>query len=167
MSLGRGTVGTTTATQGDGVPDSNGVVQIKDFAFSPEPHKFRLYVGDTFVFEAMPTIPIGVLETVKTFRNLDASTGNVAEQVISFFDQVLLPDSAVELRKRAMSPSRYPFGLTHLQPVMEWLMEEYGMRPTPPSSPSSTGSVADDTTSSTAGAPAEELTPSDSPSLVS
>lgn len=140
------------------MPDQNGMVRVKDFEFSQEPKSFRLYAGDEFVFQAMPVIPIGILASLRDLRKLNvAESDEAAEKVLQFFDAVLMPESAAELRKRATQPGRFPFGINHMQPLIEWLMEEYGMRPTQPSSPSSTGSMTDATsTSSMAGLPAEE-----------
>jgi len=148
------------------MPNDNGVVTIKDFSFSPTSKRFKLYTADTFIFEAPPTLPIGVLEDAARMQSV-ASQPGMTERILSFFDKVLLPESARELRDRATKPTRFPFGADQLQPVIEWLLESYGLRPTTPSLPSSGGSTADSSTSSTAGAHSEESTPSDSRSIAS
>lgn len=147
------------------MPDQNGVVTVKDFAFSPEPKRFKLYTEDTFIFEAPPVLPLGVLEEATTLQNLSITEKGVTERILNYMDSMLMPESAYELRKRATEPSRFPFGVNQVQPLLEWLLEAYGLRPTQPSLPSSGGSTADDSTSSTAGAPSGESTPSDSPSI--
>jgi hypothetical protein len=142
------------------MPNSNGLVEIKDFEFSPDPKRFRMYKDDEFIFEAMPVIPIGLLDRLKNLRKITADSDDSAEMVLDFFDQVLLPGSSIELRKRATEPSKFPFGINHMQPIMEWLMEAYGMRPTQPSSDFSSGSVTEQSSMSlTDGAPVEESTP--------
>ena len=146
----------------ESMPTSNGLITIKDFEFSPNPKSFRMYAGDEFIFQAMPAIPIGLLDRLKELRMIGTDSDDAAEKVLGFFDQVLIPESAIELRKRATEPGPYPFGVNHMHPIMEWLLEEYGMRPTQPSSDSSNGSMTDpSSTNSTDGAPAEESTPGD------
>ncbi len=152
------------------MPDENGVVTIKDFSFSPEPKKFKLYTDDPFIFEAPPVLPIGVMADAAKLRNINPAEEGVIDRIMSFFDSILLPESAVELRKRALASSAFPFGMNHIAPVIEWLLEAYGMRPTTPSSDSSNGSVTeqvDDSTTSTDGALSAESNPSDSPSTAS
>lgn len=146
------------------MPDSNGVVTVKDFAFSVEPKRFKLYTEDPYVFEAPPTLPLGVLEEAAGMASINVRETGVVQKILDFFDMLLVPASAHELRLRATKPTPFPFGAPHLQPVIEWMLESYGLRPTQPSLPSSSGSTADDSMSSTAGAPSEASIPSDFPS---
>ena len=54
---------------------------------------------------------------------------------------VLLPESNALFQKR-LEDLENPIGLEQAGSVIEWLLEHYGMRPTEPSSDSSTGPVS-------------------------
>lgn len=131
---------------------------IKEFEFNPEPKRFRLYKDDEFVFEASPSLSFNLVEmaTQLTGQSL-RETG--LTPILQFFDTILFDESAAELRRRVDDKVR-PFGAEMLRPVLQWLLEEYGLRPTEPSSPSSSTSPDDDGTSSTVGAQPEESNPS-------
>lgn len=141
--------------------DTNGIVEVKDFEFDPTPKRFRLYKGDDFIFEAMPALPLGLASSAtklgETLKNGDLT------QLLKFFDEILLEESAQKMREYADSKTK-PLGANQIMPIIMWLLEEYGLRPTQPSSPSSTPSGDDGITSSTAGVQDEELTHSDSAS---
>lgn len=145
-----------TTLLGGNVVDVNGIPRIKDFEFSPEPKRFRMYKGDSFVFEAAPALPIDALSRISNLGKNVAEPEQI-ESVFTFFELILFPDSANELRIRRESKEK-PLGVQHLMPIVEWLVEEYGLRPTQPSSLSSTGSTAADSTPLTDGVSVEELT---------
>jgi hypothetical protein len=89
------------------------------------------------------------------------------DQMMKLIDEVmglvLVPESATVFHDRLFSRTD-PFDLQReVMPAIEWLIEEYTDRPTPPSPPSSTGS-SDGISSLTSGAPAGESTPQ--PSLL-
>lgn len=138
---------------------------IKDFEFSPETKQFRLYQNDPFTFEAAPQLPLGLADMARQLTVASIQEHGIGV-ILDFFDGVLLESSAAEIRRRA-SDKTMPFGPAMLRPVLMWLLEEYGLRPTEPSSSSSSTSLEGDGMSLTAGAQAEESTPSDSPSLAS
>lgn len=144
--------------------DENGVVEIKDFNFDPKPKLFRLYKNDPVTFKLMPTLPAGTIAEAAKLVNVGQNmrTTGVAP-IADFFDKIMLPDSAAEFRNRLLEPSTYPIGVEMLQPIMMWVLEVYGLRPTQPSSDSSTGSTDDGGTSSMAGQPHVESTLSLSP----
>jgi hypothetical protein len=84
----------------------------------------------------------------------------VSEQVRMFkemFEFVLTEDSAERFLAR-MSDKNDPIDFEQINDLMPWIMEQYGMRPTQPSSLSSNGSESPDSgTSSTPGVPNVEL----------
>jgi hypothetical protein len=134
--------------------DANGVVGIKDFT-TPQGNKPYPFKIDDDVFYAVSDIPLGRLaELAKLRANIDLS--NIHE-LLSLFDEMLLDDSAALFQKR-LNDKVNPIGKSHIIPVLEWLMETYGLRPTQPSSPSSTLSATDDSTNLTVGAQPVELT---------
>jgi hypothetical protein len=144
--------------------DDNGTVQLDDFPGlrpvppSPEVKRFefslepkRFYVNDD-LFEAAPALPLGVMSTISRFKNLAADGDGAAEKILEFMDMVLLDTSAQLLRERTTSKTR-PVGIAQLMDIINFLLEEYGLRPTVPSASSSSGSTAvDGSTPSTDGA---------------
>lgn len=138
--------------------DQNGIVQVKDFTTDAQPKVFTIG-GRTFT--ACADIPIGLMtDLVGLSTSVDNITSDVIEKIFGFFDAVLFDDSAAAFREGARD-KKDPIGPKALMNIMEWLMEEYGMRPTVPSDSSSTPSEADGSTSSTAGVSAEASTSQD------
>lgn len=141
---------------------------VKRFEFSPEPKRFTLYENDPFTFEAMPTIPVWVGAALADVQNVGfgGSAAKGVDAVLGVFDAILSVDSAWMMRVRASAPSdddsdevkeikkKYPLGLPMLMPIIQWLLESYGLRPTQPSENSVEQSADDGSTSSTAGVPA-------------
>jgi hypothetical protein len=70
------------------------------------------------------------------------------------FAKILMPDSKEPFLARLTDPIK-PIGFKTLMNVIQWMMECYGLRPTQPSTPSSSASAGDVSTSSTAGQPSE------------
>jgi hypothetical protein len=153
------------------VTDDNGIIEvadfvpvdrgdgIKDFSFSLEPKRFRI---NDDVFEAAPALPLGLAGQLAGFKDMLAE--NAVDKVLGFFDLILLEGSDMRFRERAMS-KREPIPLTRVMPIINWFLEEYGLRPTAPSAPSSsTSESADGSTPSTAGASPEGSTGPGSPS---
>lgn len=126
------------------MPDTNGLVEIKDFTTpnGNKPHPFKI---DDDIFYAVSDIPLANLaELAKLRENLDISNINT---LLSLFDEMLLDESATLFQSRLRDKAN-PIGKSHILPILEWLMETYGLRPTQPSSPSSSPLAADDSTSS-------------------
>jgi hypothetical protein len=133
------------------MPDENGVIEIKDFTLPAKPKHFKI---GSRMFIAVEQIPLGLMEdlvdlasTVGAKKNLDA--------MFKFFDAILVDDSATLMRE-GLHDKVEPIGAPHIIPLMHWLMEEYGFRPTEPSETSSnTSDVVDASTSSTDGVSVE------------
>lgn len=79
------------------------------------------------------------------------------ESIFEIFDQLLIEESAKVFRERAMSKGDRGIDVQRqLMPILYYLLEQYGVRPTQPSSDSSSGSLnVTDGITSTAGAPTE------------
>ena len=118
---------------------------------------------DGDVFTAAPGLPAGTLAEFG-IRYADAvSDSGIKQQYDSLsavIRLVLLPESYERFTAR-MTDSERPIDLEQLNEVIVWLLEQYGLRPTGPSSVSSNGSPAlGPGTSSTDGAQAAGSTPS-------
>jgi hypothetical protein len=112
-------------------------------------------------FYAAPIAPGGAL--------LDAAAAGQAKNnverlrvVAGFLDAVLTSESAERFSQR-MRTGDNPIDLATAAQVMAFLMEEYGGRPTVPSSASSDGLSGTDGAPSTSGVSPVESTPSPSP----
>lgn len=125
--------------------------RVHRFDVSTEPKRFVLG-DDDFVFEATPDLPDTVLDLVPLMANLNAAAGREGIQPLyDFMEEVLTEESAAEFRRR-VSAKRKTFGIGTIRQVITWLLEEYGLRPTQPSSLSSMQSSGADGMNSTAGA---------------
>jgi hypothetical protein len=150
--------------------------EIKDFSISAEPIRFRVSPD---VFEAFPVLSLPVTREMAKLGAVAQAAGGDASQMaekidvfLRFFDQVLYPASARRFAERAkpavtddMPDEEKARVLSEgldlqrqIMPIFQWLLEQYGLRPTAPSSTSSAGST-DGGTASTAGAQPAESTP--------
>lgn len=126
---------------------------VKDFSRQRKRHIFRI---DGDVFEAATALPGKVLARfAKRFADIEALP--VDEQLDAFADalsMVLLPESDARFQKR-LDDLENPIELDQASDVIQWLLEQYGLRPTEPSSPSSPGlpSLASGTSSTDAAQP--------------
>lgn len=115
---------------------------MKDFTKIRKPIQFQI---DDDVFDAAPTVPAEVMiQFAEGFTTLDPSAMNPAElvgalrRVVEF---VLLPQSLERFKERMASQAE-PIDMEQLDEIVQWLFEEYGLRPTVESSPSLSGDSA-------------------------
>lgn len=153
-------------------------MKFKDFSLGdPGAEGNELGLGDpiTFAvgkdqFAALPVVaPILLSELVASSHGFAELKGDVPaqlERVAKLFDLLLTDETAPRFRERILS-RKEPLDLNRqVLPIMHWLMECYGMRPTEPSS-SSTPGVNDGGPGSTDGAPNAASALSGSPPPVS
>jgi len=110
---------------------------VKDFTRKRTRLVFRI---DDDEFEAAKALPGKTLSRFAT-RFTDIEKTPLAEQLNVFADalgMVLLPDSNALFQKR-LDDLTNPIELEQASDVIQWLLEAYGLRPTEPSSDSSTG----------------------------
>ena len=127
-------------------------LKFKDFSIDESPVRFKVG-ADTF--EAPHALPLPVMaDLVDLSKGSDSATSQQSiERLLTVFDKILLPDSALHFRHRIMDQVN-PIGFRQLMDIFHWLLEVYGLRPTEPSSASSTG-PSDGGTTSTDGALSE------------
>lgn len=143
------------------------LVEFKDF--SRPVRKIHFRVGQE-EYDAIPAIPLGmVMELgglVKNFGSVAAGEFDTKmDALYTFFDGLLQDDGGTRFRKQAQSKVD-PLDPKQVIDVMHWLLEVYGLRPTEPSSDSSSGLSATGS-SSTDGAQVEGSTHSSSESFES
>ena len=122
---------------------------IMDFTIAYEPIVFRINKDVFTAYDDLPALTL--MEFSATASAATESDDEAAQQsLIRQFELVLRPESAALFIER-MRDREHPIGLRHIQKVVPWLMEQFGLRPTEASSNSSTGSEAtqDDGTNST------------------
>jgi hypothetical protein len=114
---------------------------VKDFSHTVK-CKFRV---DDDVFIGRPNLCVDALiEFVELTEQIDES--NMKEQIGLFrsIADLVLEDESSEVFKSRMGNRQKPISIPQMMEIIPWVMEEYGMRPTEPSSPSSTGSESPD-----------------------
>jgi hypothetical protein len=139
--------------------------EIRDFSKKRKKLVFRV---DDDEFEAASAIPAEVMiQFAERITTADPSKMTPKEQVAIFRDMlemVLLPESMAVMRQR-MADARNPVDMQQLDEIIQWLFEEYGMRPTvDPSSSSNGDSPLGSGTTLTAATPGVELISATSPS---
>jgi hypothetical protein len=110
---------------------------MKDFTEEHERLQFRI---DGDVFEAARALPGKTLaKFAARFAGIaESTTEDHVDIVADALGMVLLPDSNALFQKRFEDLER-PIQLEQASDVITWLLEQYGLRPTQPSSPSSSG----------------------------
>jgi hypothetical protein len=143
--------------------------EVKNFALELKNLVFKVDAGDDAErFEAPPIIPPVILVRLaeqSKFAQDRSDMDKMLHAIAEIFRLMLLPESGERFAARLIDPEisrAKPVDLNRqVLPIMHWLLEEYGLRPTQPSSDSSTSSDGPESgTDSTAGAPPAELTPS-------
>jgi|SRR5262245_1191972 len=130
------------------------VPRFKDFTISEEPVTFRV-APDTF--ECVPEVSLDVLMEMADVAELKGDPKGQLAKMLGFFAGVMTPESYATFVARTKKGARQPIGMRVIVPVLQWMMEVYGLRPTEPSSESADGSTTDDS-SSTDTASSEDLT---------
>ena len=149
--------------------DQDGNPQIRDFFIDETPKQFRVH-RDGEVFEAPPALGPGQLvelvDVLKTMGSLaggatDPESARAAIQSIGRVFSELLDEETGPKFVALLTDRKKPVDLKRqLMPILQWLLEEYGLRPTTASPASSNTSTPTDAgTNSTDGPPLEESTP--------
>lgn len=131
------------------------IVRFKDFSLSAEPVTFRIAPDD---FECWPEIPLDSLIELSTLNMNGGDRKEQFDKLKDFFDGIMPPEQAARLRERCRpstkeAPNPHPIGMRHIQNMLPWLMEVYGLRPTQPSDESEDGSPPADTSSTDTSSP--------------
>lgn len=139
---------------------------ITDFTPEKKDVRFRIYDDIFYGVQEIPALTM-LRYAAKSGTLLDS--GSTGEEEIAALNELihllLIPESAELLMQRMQDNSENAIGLETYMKILPWLMEQYGMRPTPPSSGSPDGSPSpDDGTSSTANSVVEVSTSSPYPS---
>lgn len=119
--------------------DSDDTVEIKDFTIKQKLIRFRV---DNDVFTAHRILSLPLMQSLlKISSNISAVMKEENYEVIfDLFDAILEPESALRFRQRAMSIGVDALDVkAQLLPIMHYIIESAGLRPTQPSLTSSDG----------------------------
>lgn len=124
-----------------------------------KPRKFKI---DPDVFDCAAKLPAGVVQDLATIRRLtqaaetarsagnDEAAEDLGEQAARTFfgllDIILLPESGARFASRMRDPLN-PIDMPDINRFMSWTIEEYGGRPTTPSSDSAPSQQTNGTSS--------------------
>lgn len=140
---------------------------MKDFTRQPRVIEFQI---DHDTFRCHPRLPAQTLIdfTLQVEKLGDEMTSEQGiETMIGTLKMVLVSDSYTLFHDR-MSNTEEPIELDQANEIIQWVMGEYGLRPTKQPEPSSAGPSSPGTgTNSTDGSPDKESISSDSTSTVS
>lgn len=132
-------------------------VEIKDFTIKEKRIKFKI---DDDIFEATRILGLPLMQDlVKVTKTMSKMSESGDYSAISaIFDELLLPHSAERFGERLKAKGDDAIDVkAQLLPVLYYLLEKFGLRPTQLSSESSTGSPdATDGTPSTDGSSSAE-----------
>lgn len=113
---------------------------MKDFSKQRKVIQFKI---DEDVFWAHPVIPADtMIHFIQKFEGIDPEAKGSQESIkalLETLETLLVPDSYKNFRARMADPER-AIDIAQVNEVVEWVMGEYGMRPTQSSEPSSDGS---------------------------
>lgn len=137
-------------------PVDDDEVEIKDFTIKKKRVKFKI---DDDIFEASRILGIPMMQDlVKVTKGL----GNMSESqdysaITKIFEELLVEGSAERFNERLMKKGDEGIDVREqLLPILHYILEKFGVRPTQPSSDSSAGSPSEtDGTPSTDGSSPE------------
>jgi hypothetical protein len=113
--------------------------EIKDFTRRRKAPQFRI---DEDLFTAVAAIPaeemISFAEQITTADPTQMSPREQVSLLRKTLENMLVPESLLRFQQR-MADKTNPIDMEQLNDVVEWLFEEYGLRPTTGSSSSSSG----------------------------
>jgi hypothetical protein len=113
---------------------------MKDFTKKREDVRFQV---DEDVFEAAPAIPAEVLtDFAVKFADVNSLPATKRVEALTDVLEMVLKPASFELIKSRMRDKEAPIDIDQLNDIIVWLLEQYGQRPTQPSSASSTGQLS-------------------------
>lgn len=126
-----------------GTVTDDGEIEIKDFTLKVKRFGFKVD-NDTFVAHAALGLP-AMQELSKVTKNLgEAVRSGDYTPITDVFGQLLEDASARRFTQRVVAKGTDTIDVKkQLLPILYWLLEKYGLRPTQLSSESSTGSPSE------------------------
>lgn len=125
-----------------GTVTDDGEVEIKDFTLKVKRFGFKI---DNDIFRAHAALGLPTMQDlVKVARGMgDAVKDGNYDGIVAVFRELLDDPSATRFAARVISKGDDAIDVKkQLIPILYWLLEKYGLRPTPVSSGSSAGSAS-------------------------
>lgn len=136
--------------------NENGIIGIKDFTLPGGNTPLPFRINDN-IFYAVPEIPLDLLTDLASLSSKTMTQIENVESLKTLFS-IMLTDESAPRFLAGLKNKDDAIGNRHIKPIMEWLLEVYGMRPTRLSDGSVNMSDVDGSTSSTDGASVVALT---------
>jgi hypothetical protein len=116
--------------------------EIKDFTRAPKRIRFKI---DADIFEGMPGLPVmQLVEFAAMAEEMETASVREYPELFSKLFALVLTEQSYGVFMERLDSREKPIDFQHLNGVMPYLLGEYGMRPTEPSSDSSPGSESPD-----------------------
>lgn len=121
---------------------TDGIARFKDFTGPNEPIQFKIHDELFTAFEDIPLKHLGKLADLGAQLEAGGDDNNAAvNKMIRLFEKFLEPESFVRFQAALNGEGPVVVGINRIKLIIPWLMEQYGLRPTEPSSGSSTTSI--------------------------
>lgn len=134
---------------------SDGIARFKDFTEHQTKIQFSVR-GE--MFTAKDDIPLPYLGRLSELGSgLGDSGEDATAKILKVFEAMLDKQSYEKFEQAISGDGEIVIGITLIQQIITWLLEQYGLRPTEPSSGSGI-TLSESGGNSTAGAVPEELT---------
>jgi hypothetical protein len=154
------TTGAATVSSSVTLSSADDEVDLVDFSLDVKPIKFA---ADGERYECHPALSVPMMQQIVQLTRdgvVKIDEANIEHSVrvlTALFGAIMLPDSAERFNARLTGEAGKPLDLRRqVVPILQHILERYGLRPTEPSSDSSPGSDDETTgTASTVGASTE------------
>ena len=117
---------------------SDGIARFKDFTGDSDPIQFKIRDEVFTAHEDIPLAHLGKLSELG--EGLSGKDANPVAKMLAVFEKLLVPESFERFKDAVEGRSSTVVGISRVQAIIPWLMEQYGLRPTEAPSISSTTS---------------------------
>jgi len=116
-------------------------VDLQDFSVDRRPIRFT---ADGETYDCWPVLPLDVIQKVARMARGDGlkfdaeNVDEAVEKIVQVFELLMPPESAERFTARLRPGHALPLDIRRqVLPIMRWILERYGLRPTGPSGQSS------------------------------
>lgn len=115
---------------------TDGIARFKDFTGDADPIRFK--IRDE-IFTCLDDIPIARIGELAKIANSD-DVADMGAKMLTLFQELLEEESFERFKSSILTGKPVVVGVTRIRDLVPWLLEQYGLRPTVPSSGSGTTS---------------------------
>lgn len=117
---------------------TDGIARFKDFTGDNGPIQFQIRDEVFTAHEDIPLVHLGKLSELG--EGLTSKGADPVAKMLSVFEKLLVPESFDRFQAAVEGKSATVIGISRIQAIIPWLMEQYSLRPTEAPSGSSTTS---------------------------